>query len=424
MSNIHLFRFLYPFISGLVFFFVAWILSEKRSDIKYSNIIRCIILQIVLAICLLKIPSVVDAFSSINSALQSVGTATTKAVAVCFGGLANPPQNSGLGFILATQGLPMIIVISAISYLLTYLKILPFIINIFSFFFHKALRIGGTLGIAVSANLFTGLSETPLVVKPYLSKFSRSELFSLMVCGTAGTAGSVLVIYSIIVGSLLPNVIGHIITAAIINIPLALALSMIIIPPKSGAHLTEANDMELSHTQSALDAISSGIVDGAKVVIMIIIMIIGFIALIDIVDQILGCIPKNILNLIPFNNGETISLQRILGILISPLMFLLGIPWEEAQLAGGLIGTKIITNELVAFTKFAEMGAQLSEHSRLIVLYALCGFANLGSIGIIIGIYSVVIPERRSEVIVLGSKAVLAGTFSNCMCASLIGALT
>lgn len=415
------FQLIYPISSCVLFCLVSWFISEKRRDIPYVMVARCFFFQVLLAVCFLKIPSVINALSVVNDGLQVINSATTKAVEVCFGKLAAPPEKLGLGFILATQGLPVIIVISALSYLLTYWKVLPFVIRILSFLFRSALGIGGTLGVGMATNIFTGVSETPLVMRAYLAKFSRNELFSLMVCGAAGTAGSVFIIYSQIVGpNLLPHVMNHIITAAVINIPSAVALSMIMVPPEKNARWSEAGDVDFSHGSSALDAISSGILDGAKVVAMVIIMIIGFVALIDVADRILLCIP---VEKIPFLDNSPITLQRIMGWVIAPVTYILGVPWEDAHLAGGLIGTKMITNELVAFTKFAVDSAQMLEASKLIVLYSLCGFANFGTIGILIGVYGILLPERRGEVVKLGTRAVVAGMFSNCLCGSLVAAL-
>lgn len=424
MLDLHFAKLFFPLASCILFCFVSWVISEERSRVPYFKVIRCFLLLIVLAVCFIKIPSIVSALGVVNDGLQAVGKATTKAVALCFGGLASPPKESGLGFILAIQGFPVIIVISAISYLLMYLGVLPCVIRVLSSFFHHTLGIGGTLGMAAATNIFTGISETPLVMKAYLKKFSRNELFSLMVCGTAGTAGSVFIVYSIMLGSLVPNAVGNIITAAVLNIPCALALALIMVPPGEHEHLTEAKDVEFKNATSVLDAISAGIVDGAKVVAMIIIMIIGFVALIDIINMMLCCIPDSVSGALHIAKGEHLTLEKLLGWLVSPITYVLGVPWDEAQQAGGLIGTKVITNELVAFTKFAEVGMQMSEHSRLIVMYALCGFANFGSIGILIGIYEVLAPEKRGDVIKLGVRAVLAGTFSNCLCGSVVAALS
>lgn len=407
--------FIYPILSLLVFVSICWLFSENRKHINFFSVGVCFFWQLIFAFLLCNVPSVSAVLMHVNDGLQSINQSTAKAVAFCFGDLANPQSKSGLGFILALQGLPILIVISALSSLLIYWRILPIIIKFLSKFFEKTIRVGGTLGISISANVFTGMSETPLIVKPYLAKFTHNELFTLMVCGAAGTAGSVMVIYSAILGDSIPNSISHIIAASVINIPAAVGLARILVPEKKGQRHTQGDDANFSAAKSTLDAIYTGIVDGAKVIVNIIIMIIGFVALIDILNTLLGLLPNF--------DGEPFSLQRILGWVVAPLSFLIGIPWAESSTAGAIIGTKIIMNELVGFKQFVQDAHMLSERTKMIVMYALCGFANIGSIGIMIGIYGSLIPDRREEVINLGVKAILAGTFSNCLTASIVGAL-
>ena len=315
-------------------------MSEEKYRISWKSVLSCMIWQVLFAFCVFKISSIANVFAAINDVLGAINESTAKAVAVCFGGLASPPPEAGFGFILAFQGLPSLIVISALSALLIHWKILPFIVKIMSAFFRKIFFISGTLGIAVSANIFTGMSETPLVVRPYLARLSRSELFSMMCCGTAGTASSVMVLYSILIGQLIPNSISHIISAALINIPGALALSRIMIPETSEHH-TDGDYANFTKAKNSIDAAFTGIIDGGKVIITVIAMIIGFVALIDVSNKVLA--------LLPYFNQEPLSLQRILGWICFPLSLLMGVPFEEAGTVGALIGTKIITNELMSF---------------------------------------------------------------------------
>ncbi len=397
----------------LVFYAIAYLFSSNRKLVSFKLLLLGVFWQIVFAMILLKIPAITFMFQKVNDGLQVITSSTAKGVAFCFGGLASPPASSGLGFILAFQGFPVLIVISALSSLLIYWRILPTIIKILSIFYRKAFCIGGTLGIAVSANMFTGMSETPLVIKPYLSKLNHSELFTLMVCGTSGIASSVIALYSSIVGAIVPNALSHIISAILINIPAALTLARIMVPPTEKAHLTEGDDIGLVTAKSTLDAIYTGIMDGAKVIITIIAMIIGFISLVDITNQ--------ILTLLPSVEGEALSMQRMLGWLMSPVAMLIGIPWEEARTAGSIIGAKIIMNEVIGFQELVSSAAILSDSTKIIMIYAICGFANLGSVGIMIGIYGALVPERRQEVISLGMRSILAGAIANCLTATLVG---
>lgn len=401
------------FLSILIFGFLAWLLSKDKKKINWKVVCLGFFWQIIFAIILLKMPMITSAFSYINLGLKSINDATTFAMKFVFGGLATPSHQSGLGFILALHGFPVLIVIAALSALLTYLKILPAIINGMSFFFRRIFSIGGTLGIAVSANIFTGISETPLVIRPYLKKLSHSELFSLMVCGTSCVAASVMVLYDIILKPIEDNSIRHIISAVLISIPGALAISRIIVPETK--KLTEGDDADFSRFKSALDAISGGIIDGAKVAINVIAMLIGFVALVEVFNQ--------LLSLLPLVDGQEITMQKILGFLLAPIMWIIGLPPHEIYTAGSLLGTKIILNEIIAFQQLVTVAAELSHKSQLIMIYALCSFANLGSIGVMIGVYNALIPERKQEVIALSMKSIVAGTFANFITASIVGML-
>ena len=395
-----------------VFLLIAYCFSENKKKISLKIVIVGVFWQILFAVLLFKVPSITNFFEVINTGLQAVSASTTKAVEFCFGNLAIPSGN--LGFILALQGFPVLIVISALSAVLIHWKILPVIIKTFSIFFRKAFDIGGTLGIAVSANMFTGMRETPLVIRPYLKHLSHSEIFSLMVCGTTGIAASVVMLYEIIIHGIVDAPIRHIISSIIIGVPGALTISRIMVPETSSTY-TEESNANFNTSQSTLDAIFNGIMDGGKVVITIIAMLIGFLGLIDVLNQILGLLPEIA--------GEALSMQRILGWIMFPIAYIMGITGEEAHIAGSLIGTKLILNEIMGLQSLAAMGAEISYRTKLMMIYALCGFANFGSIGIMIGIYSSLEPDRKDEIIKLGMKSIIAGTIASCMSASIVGML-
>jgi len=393
------------------FYFIAWLLSENKRLFSYKILLSGISLQIAIAVLLVEVPSITSSLDIISSGLQSISDSTSKSLKFCFGELGD--SNGPMGFILSLHAFPILIVISALAALLMHWKILPFIIKMFSIFFRKTLSVGGTLGIAVSANMFTGMSETPLIIKSYLPKLTRSELFSLITCGTTGIAGSVMVLYSVIIGSVMPNSMQHIISSVLIGIPAALTFSRIIVPETEVA-LTEGDHIFSKKANNTLDAVFTGIMDGAQVMITIIAMFIGFISLIDIFDKILANIVI----------GETaLSMQYILGLIFAPITWLMGVPWSEANIAGGLLGMRFITNELVAYQEFANIGSSLSEHTKIIVVYALCGFANVGSVGIILGVYNALVPARRSEINSFAVKAIIAGTMANCTTATIVGLL-
>ncbi|RNC77547.1 NupC/NupG family nucleoside CNT transporter [Piscirickettsia salmonis] len=397
----------------IVFYLFAWGLSENRKHVSLKLILLGLFWQFVFALILLKVPVITEIFQWVNQGVIAVTAATQQAVGFMFGGLASPSAESHLGFILALQALPVLIVISALSALLFHWRILPLIIRVFSWVFQKTMRIGGTLGIAAAANVFIGMNESPLVIRPYLTRLTHSELFSLMVCGMAGVAGTVMVLYASIVGPIIPNVIGHVIMAVLISVPAALTVSRVMVPETEVVSV--GGQAEFAKAASTLDAISVGIMDGAKVLVTVVAMLIGFLALIYLLNMALA--------LLPYVDGQALSLQRVLGWLMSPVAWLMGVPWQEAQVAGSLLGTKMILNEVVAYGEFVHVSSLLSEKVQLMMLYALCGFANLGSIGIMIGIYGALIPERRQEVTRLGVRAVIAGTLSTCMTGTIVGML-
>ena len=391
---------------------IAFLMSTNRKKINYKTAALGLFFQLVFAVILFKIPAISDIFFGFNTVLEAISKSTTHATTFVFGGLANPPEQSGLGYILAFQGFPILITISALSSVLTYWKILPFIINIFSMIFRKILNIGGTLGFAVSANIFSGMSETPLVINTYLKRLTHSEIFSLMVCGTSAVASSVMVLYSMILKPIAENPLGHIITSVLISIPASLVISRIMIPETD--EVSEGKDSNYSQAKNTLDALYTGIIDGGKVIVTILAMLIGFIALIDLLNQII----------IAINPTEyDITIQKVLGWIMYPVAWIIGIPSNEAGIAGSLLGTKLILNEIISFQELVRISAELSFKTKIMMIYALCSFANLGSIGVMIGVYGTLIPERKSEVIKLGFKAILAGTLVNLSIASIIGAL-
>ena len=391
---------------------IAFLMSTNRKKINYKTAAIGLFFQLVFAVILFKIPAISNIFFGFNTVLEAISKSTTHATTFVFGGLANPPEQSGLGYILAFQGFPVLITISALSSVLTYWEILPFIINIFSMIFKKILNIGGTLGFAVSANIFSGMSETPLVINTYLKRLTHSEIFSLMVCGTSAVASSVMVLYSMILKPIAENPLGHIITSVLISIPASLVISRIMIPETD--KVSEGKDSNYSQAKNTLDTLYTGIIDGGKVIVTILAMLIGFIALIDLLNQII----------IAINPTEyDLTIQKVLGWIMYPVAWIIGIPSNEAGIAGSLLGTKLILNEIISFQELVRISTELSFKTKIMMIYALCSFANLGSIGVMIGVYGTLIPERKSEVIKLGFKAILAGTLVNLSIASIIGAL-
>ncbi len=406
--------------SGLVlFFFLAWLFSENRRQVNFKTALMGLVIQVILAIVVTKFGIVRSVFLWIGGGIMALKDATSAGTSFVFGylGGGDTPfvQHEGANtFIFAFQALPLIIVISAISMLLFHWKVLPFIVKIFSTFFQKGLGIGGALGVCAAAKMFLGQTEAPLLVRPYLGKFTRSELFTVMTAGMATTSISIMVIYAMILEGTVPDPLAHILTASIISVPAAVTISRILIPQvgeETSGHLVVPYQFS-----GSMEAITQGTSDGVKLYINIIAMLIVFLAIVALVNSLVGLLPQI--------GNNPITLQLLLGYALAPLAWFLGIPWEEAISAGALLGKKTILNEIVAFIGLAELpkGA-LSPKSDLIMTYALAGFANLSSIGIQIGGIGTMVPERKQEIISLGIKAMIAGTIASCMSGSIIGIL-
>lgn len=405
-------------IFGLaVLLVLAWCLSENRRQIPWRAVIGGLALQILLAVLLLKIPASKTVFLWLNQAALALQDATTAGTSMLFGFLGGGPlpyeeTTPGGSFTFAFRALPLVLIISALSALLFHWRLLPWLVRAVSAVLQKTLGIGGAVGVGAAANIFIGMVEAPLLVRPYLAKMSRSELFVVMTCGMATIAGTVLFLYATILQAVLPDALGHLLTASLISAPAAILVAQLMVP--STGELTEGGlDAESSYS-SSMDAVTQGTVQGVKLLLNIIALMIVLVALVSLANQILGIFP---------DVGEApLSLQRLLGWVLAPIAWLIGIPWSEAVTAGGLIGTKTILNEFVAYLDLAAVPSEaLAPRSRLILAYALCGFANLGSLGIMLGGLCTMVPERRTEVIGLGFKSIVAGTLATCMTGALVG---
>lgn len=408
---------------GIVAFVgLAWLVSENRWQVKKRYIISGLAVQVALAIIITQFPLVRGFFEGMNYAIEALKNATTEGTQFLFGYLgggtspfAIDPENKGNTFIFAIQALPMIMVVSAISMLLFHWRILPVIVNGLSKVFKKLLNLGGAVGVGASAKVFLGNIEAPLLIRPYLKDLTRSELFMLMTCGMATTSATVMALYCTILQNTIHNPIAHILTASVISIPAALTIARIIVPQTS-AQSTDGNLVQPYEFSNAMDAISKGTVDGMKIVINVAAMLLVVIALVALVNTVLGKV-----TIIP---GVTLSLQNILGWFMAPVTWLMGVPWQEAPAAGQLLGTKTALNEVIAFLEMAKLPeGTMSPKSTMIMTYALCGFANLSSIGIMIGGLGAMVPERRSEIVNLGFKSILSGTLATCLSGTIMGLL-
>jgi len=405
------------FIGLFVLAALAWIISENRKQVSWKGALVGILVQLVFAGILLKVPISQNIFLVLNKLVISLEEATKAGTSFVFGYLGGgslpfEEKYPGSSFVLALQALPLVLVVSALSSLLFYWRILPYIVKAFSFVLEKTMNLGGALGLGVAANIFVGMIESPLLIKPYLKVMTRSELFSIMTCGLATIAGTVMILYASILKVVIPDSIGHILIASIISAPAAITISRLMIPETDKG--TAGKLIPLQTATSSMDAITNGTIDGLKLLLNIVAMLIVLVALVYLVNQ--------ALSIIPHIGGKPVTLQRLLGYVMSPIVWLIGIPWAEAQTAGGLMGTKTILNEFIAYLELANLpDGALSLRSRLIMTYALCGFANLGSLGIMIGGLGSMVPERKNEIVALGIKSIVAGTLATCMTGAIVG---
>jgi CNT family concentrative nucleoside transporter len=306
--------------------------------------------------------------------------------------------------VLAFRALPLVLVISALSALLFHWRILPAIVRGLSLALEKLMRVGGVVGLSTAANVFVGMVEAPLFVRPYLARVSRGELFAIMVGGMASIAGTVLFLYGSILRPTLPDAVAHLLIASILSAPAALVIAFLMVPPEGAV---TGGRIELrSEASSSMDALTRGTLEGAQLLLNIVAMLVVFVALVALVNFIIA----------PY------TLQAMLGWALAPLAWLAGIPWSEAPAAGALLGTKTVLNELIAYIELSRSN-EFSERSRLLLTYALCGFANFGSLGIMIGGLGTMCPERRAEVVGLGMKSIVAGTFATCLTAATVGVI-
>ena len=388
-------------MAGLVA--LAWAAGEARRAVPWRAVVAGLVLEVVLAAVCLKLPGVKSAFMALNDALLVLEKATQAGTSLVFGYLGGGPAPFPVSapeatFVLAFRALPIVLVISALSALLFYWRVLPLVVRALSWLLRKTMGVGGVVGLSTAANVFVGMVEAPLLVKPYLARVSRGELFAIMTAGMASIAGTVLFLYAAVLGRAVPDVVAHLLIASILSAPAALAVSFVMVPPQGEA---TGGELELrSEASGSMDAITRGTLDGAQLLLNIVAMLVVFVALVELVNLVIA----------PY------SLQGMLGVVLAPLAWLCGLPWAEAQAGGALLGTKTVLNELVAYIDLSR--GELSERSRVLMTYALCGFANFGSLGIMIGGMGTMCPERRAEIVGLGLKSIAAGTLATCFTAA------
>ncbi len=401
----------------IVFVALAWAISENRKQFPWITVLVGVGLQILLAAIFLGVPIMRGALLSLNSVVDAIQIATAKGTGFVFGftGGGSAPfavTDPTAVVTIAFTVLPIVIVMSALSALLWHWKILPVVVKAFAIALEKSMNIGGALGLGCASNIFLGMIEAPLLIRPYLERMSRSELFTLFTCGLANVAGTVLVLYATVLEPVIPGALGHIIVASLLSLPASILLSKIIIP---GTQTTPADLGTKPLYRSTMDAISVGAEDGMKMYLSIVAMLVVMISLVALANIILGNVHVA---------GTPLSFERFMGWIFAPVVWLIGVPASDVATAGSLMGTKTILNELIAYLNLAALpGDALTDRSRLLMLYAMCGFANLGSVGMMIGSISALVPSRRDEVVELALKSIIPGTLSTCMTAAVVGLL-
>ena len=412
---------LHGLLGSVALLTIALLFSEQRRDIPWRTVAAGIALQWGLALLLVASAPARAFILLLNDAATALQTATDTGTSFVFGYLGGgalpfTETHPGASFILAFKVLPLVLVISALASLLFHWGVLQRITSALAWVLRRAMGISGALALGAAVHIFVGMIEAPLLVRPYLARMQRGELFALMTCGMAGVAGTVMVIYATFLHPVLPNALGHIVTASIISTPAGLAIAALMVP-FGGTQSEEARIRLHNPPSGSLDAIVRGTLDGIPILVGIVATLLVTTALVSLLNMGLG--------LLPAWDGTAITLQRLLALPFRPILWLIGIPWDQTGTAALLMGTKTVLNEFVAYLGLANLpAAELSPHSRLILTYALCGFANFGSLGIMIGGLGAMVPERRTEIVSLGLRSILSGTLATCTSGAVIGAIS
>ena len=409
-----------PLLGIAAILLLAWAISEDRWRIPWRLVIAGVLLQFALALLFLKFPPAAAAFLLLNDAVEAVQKATEAGTGFVFGYLGGgdlpfAESRPGAAFVFAFRALPMVLVVSALATLLFHWGVLQRIVQAFAWVLRRSVGVGGPLGLGAAVHIFVGHIEAPLLIRPYLARLARGELFALMSCGMAGIAGTVMVLYASLLGPILPNALGHILIAAVISTPAALAVAALMVPFRPDPSASVRLLLE-DPPVSSMDAVAKGTRDGIVFILNITAMLIVMIALVSLANSALGLVPEI--------GGEKVSLQRLFAYAFRPVMWLIGIPGPDTAAAASLMGTKTVLNEFIAYVDLSKLPAdEMSERARLIMTYALCGFANFGSLGILIGGMGAMVPERRAEIVALGMRSILSGTLATCMSGAVVALL-
>ncbi len=412
-----------------VFIGLAVLFSEQRRMLNWQLLAAGLGLQFLVAFVMFRFELLQALLNALNRVVVAIADATEAGSLFVFGYLGGDPSNVAYPFsvdnpeatvILAFRILPLILIFTVLSAILWHYRILPFIVRGFSIVLRRAMGVSGAVGLSAAANIFIGMVESPALIRPYIKRLTRSELFVVMSCGMATIAGTVMVLYSVILGEMIDNALGHILTASVISAPAAIMLALIMVPAvaEDSAQIAGGDAVDISTDyHNIMDAIARGTSDGLKLTVNVGAMLLVFVALVALFNS--------ALSLLPYSSDDPLTLQTILGWMFAPLVWLMGIPWQEAQLAGTLMGIKTALNELLAFLALVDLPAEsLSDKSTIIMTYALCGFANFGSLGIMIAGLTGMCSERAHEIVALAPKSLISGTLATCMTGTIAGLLS
>ncbi len=401
----------------LVLLGVAWLASEDRRHVALRPILVGLALQFAIAVVLLRFAPVRNTLLLLNHVVYAIEAATRAGTTFVFGflGGGNPPfatTDAGAMYLFAFRILPQIVLFSVLVALAWYWRLLPLVIKAFAWVLRRTLGVGGAVGVAAGSSMFLGMVEAPLVIRAYLKNLTRSEFFIVLTAGMATVAGSIMVLYANVLRNVIDGALGHILIASAVNVIGSIVIARVMIPSTTGT--SDSGDVaDTLRYGSVMDAITRGTTDGMRLAVNVGAMLIVLVSLIALVNALIASFVVG---------GEALTLQRLMGWLFAPVAWLIGIPWAESTQGGALLGTKLVLNELVAYIQLAAVPVtDLSAHSRLILTYALCGFANLGSLGISLGGIGALVPERRSELFELAPRTLISATIVNCITGAIVG---
>lgn len=409
------------FLGIFAFIAIAWALGPKKR-LPLLFIGGAVAVQFVIAVALFSFPPTRAFLSSLTQFVAVLQAATTEGTSFVFGYLGGGESPfviregaEGLTFTFAFQALPMVIVLSAVSAVLWRWRILEFAVRGFALMFRRILNLNGAASLGAAANIFLGMTESPVLIKPRLPSMSKSDLFLIMTVGFSTVAGSVMAIYVSQLNAVLVDAAGHILTASLISVPAAVLFARLMYPEDEATGTSTKEKIPVQLYKSTMDALTTGTTDGVRLFVNIIAMLLAFTAIVALINFGLAAFGPVF--------GEPLSVDRALGWLFAPLVWLAGIPWSESFDAGAIMGFKTALNEIFAYDHLASLGDELSPRSRLIMTYAACGFANFASVGILVGGLVAVAPSRREDILNLAPRALISGTLATLTTGAVVGAL-